>query len=150
MRQTRKRAKPKPVEFGLDEQIELRNSELANANYNYVENMAAAISQIERDRAPAQAKVNAVFWVFGQGIGSVGVGFKEQTHPLVEYSGERLLDLVDLDGIANRGKKRGRPRGKKGSGEEDKGEEEDSESEGRRVRAREEGQEHVVRGDDEV
>lgn len=126
-----------------DNQIALRNTELAQLNNEYVRNMAAAFKQKQQNKIPTQAKKNAVFWVFGQGIGSVGVGMgaSRAPHPLSIFSGEELYATLHPE--THKGKKRSHS----SDGEND------PESEGRRVRRREDEEDQVGRGllqDDDV
>ncbi|PWY83430.1 Rad21/Rec8 N terminal domain protein [Aspergillus heteromorphus CBS 117.55] len=101
----RQKRVPKLVNF--DDQIALRNRELAHLNDNYIANMAAVSKQKLKNKLPTLAKKNAAFWVFGQGIGSVGVGVGSYrvSHPLELFSGEQLKDALDID-PETRGKKR--------------------------------------------
>lgn len=87
-----KRRGPKVI--GLDDQIALRNTDMAQLNNNYVQNMAAASKQKQRNKLPTLAKKKAAFWVFGQGIGSVGVGVgvSHVKHPLHSFSGDQLYE----------------------------------------------------------
>ncbi|GKZ72885.1 hypothetical protein AnigIFM50267_009552 [Aspergillus niger] len=89
-----KRRGPKVI--GLDDQIALRNTEMAQLNNNYVQNMAAASKQKQRNKLPTLAKKKAAFWVFGQGIGSVGVGVgvSHVKHPLHSFSGDQLYEKL--------------------------------------------------------
>ncbi|GKZ19333.1 hypothetical protein AbraIFM66951_005562 [Aspergillus brasiliensis] len=99
-----------PKVIGLDVQIALRNTEMAHLNSNYVQNMAAASKQKQRNKLPTLAKKNAAFWVFGQGIGSVGVGVgvSHVTHPLHSFSGEHLYEKLNPE-PNGRGRKRVHP-----------------------------------------
>ncbi|PWY90446.1 hypothetical protein BO94DRAFT_489855 [Aspergillus sclerotioniger CBS 115572] len=122
--QQRQRA---PKVIGLDDQIALRNTELAHLNDNYVQNMAVVSKQKQRNKIPTLAKKNAAFWVVGQGIGSVGVGVGSSRvlHPLHSFSGEQLYEALNPE-LNNEGKKRINP----------SIEEEDPEFDARRVRPR--------------
>ncbi|GIJ90144.1 hypothetical protein Asppvi_009095 [Aspergillus pseudoviridinutans] len=133
MRRTRRI--PKAV--ATDTQTALRNTELAQYNNEYVRNMAAALKQKLKNRVPTQAKKNADFWVFGQGIGSVGVGLgtSHVQHPLHLFSGETLY--ASLTSVERSKKRKGSP-----STTEDS----DADSETRRVRRREESEEQLGRG----
>ncbi|GES63097.1 Rad21/Rec8 N terminal domain protein [Aspergillus terreus] len=136
-----RRRKQKPVVV-FDEQTALRNSELAQMNSEYVQNMATASRQKKQNRRQTQAKKNAAFWVFGRGIGGVGVGVgaSRVAHPLVGFAGQELIDLVSPEG---KSRQNGRKRGRDAEGDSDT----ESGSEGRRVRAREEVEEQIGRGD---
>ncbi|OJJ43030.1 hypothetical protein ASPZODRAFT_75006 [Penicilliopsis zonata CBS 506.65] len=109
-----------------DEQIALRNTDLARWNNEYINNMATACKQKQQNKLPTQAKRNAEFWVFGQGIGSVGaaLGSSNVTHPLKPYySGEELIRALQPNRVD-------RKRGHASTEDSDSG------STSRRVRAR--------------
>lgn len=99
--------------------------------------MAAALKKKLKNRVPAQAKKNAEFWVFGLGIGSVGVGLGTSLvqHPLHFFSGETLY--ASLTSVKRSKKRKGSP-----STTEDS----DADSETRRIRRREESEEQLGRG----
>lgn len=121
----------------VDERNQLRNADLAQSNYQYLENMAAASKQKEQYKILVQAKKNAAFWVFGQGIASVGVGLgiSRVEHPLSCFSGEQLFDIIQGENSSGRGKR------SRGSTEDS-----ESDSDSRRVRRRrDEGE--IGRGD---
>lgn len=128
----------------VDDQTALRNTELAQINNEYVQNMLAVLKQKEQNKLPAQAKKNAAFWVFGQGIGSVGVGLgaSHMLHPLCAFSGDELHALLSPEN-----KRKARKRGRR-AGDHD--EESGSDSDGRRVRARGESEEQIGRGNGQV
>lgn len=111
--------------MAMDLQIGLRNKDLAQWNNEYLQNMAVASKQKQQNKLPTLAKHNAAFWVFGQGIGSVGVGLgtSRSPHPLKQFSGDELYDSL-IGGASTRSRKRGRPR------------DDESDTEGRRVRPR--------------
>jgi meiotic recombination protein REC8 len=125
MPQTRKKVKT----MLADSQIALRNTDLAQWNNEYLQNMAVASKQKQNNKIPTLSKRNAAFWILGQGIGSVGVGLgtSREPHPLNQFSGDELYASLSSDGKP-RGRKRGRP------------DDSDSESESRRVRPRDEDQ----------
>ncbi len=79
-----------------DDSTTLRNTDLAKWNDEYAINMAHAMKQKNQNKLPTLAKKNAAFWVFGLGIGAVGMGLAKHHEdlPLKEYSGEALYDLV--------------------------------------------------------
>lgn len=122
----------RPKEIISDDTTALRNMTLAQWNNEYVENMIQALKQKQQNKIPTISKKNAAFWVFGQGIGSVGVGLgmDRELHPLNFYSGENLVEAVG--GHPHR-------KGRKRSADDDEI------SEGRRVRARDEKAEHLSR-----
>ncbi|KAM5443217.1 R8 protein [Microsporum ferrugineum] len=101
-----RRKHPKMVE--MDEPAELRNSDLAQWNSGYAENMAAAAKAKVHNRLITIAKKNAAFWVLGSGIGAVGIGLGAGAvlHPLVAFSGDQLL--ASLTGVACRERRRKR------------------------------------------
>ncbi|CAG8890451.1 unnamed protein product [Penicillium egyptiacum] len=122
----------RPKEIISDDTTALRNMTLAQWNDEYVANMIQALKEKQRNKIPTISKKNAAFWVFGQGIGSVGVGLgmDHELHPLNLYSGETLLEAVG--GSAQRKRRK-------------RSADDDEMSEGRRVRAREEQAEHLSR-----
>lgn len=134
-----KRRGPKLI--GLDDQIALRNTEMAQLNSNYVQNMAAASKQKQRNKLPTLAKKRAAFWVFGQGIGSVGVGvgLSQVTHPLHSFSGKQLYEKL-LDESNGRVRKRVHPSIEGG----------DPDLDTRRVRPRLEDEDQIGRHDDRL
>ncbi|KAJ5919168.1 hypothetical protein N7466_010111 [Penicillium verhagenii] len=79
-----------------DDTISLRNTDLARWNNEYVANMALALKQKQKNKIQNNVKKNGAFWVFGQGIGSVGIGLgaAHANHPLKCFSGEELYDAV--------------------------------------------------------
>lgn len=125
----------------VDDQTALRNTELAQINNEYVQNMLALLKQKQQNKLPAQAKKNAAFWVFGQGIGSVGIGLgaSHTVHPLCAFSGDELHALLSPE-TKRKARKRGR---RAGNHDEESG----SDSDGRRVRARGESEEQIGRGE---
>ncbi|KAJ5787597.1 hypothetical protein N7457_002587 [Penicillium paradoxum] len=121
-----------PKEIIPDDTTSLRNMTMAEWNNEYVANMAQALKQKQQNKIPTISKKNAAFWVFGQGIGSVGVGLGKdhESHPLRLYSGEDLFEA-----IGGYTRKNARKRSA----------EDDETSEGRRVRARDEQADHLSR-----
>lgn len=138
-RQSRKATKAVPV----DEQTALRNTDLAQINNEYLQNMAAMIKQRLQNKFPAQAKKNAAFWVFGQGIGSVGVGLgaSHMLHPLHVFCGDELLASLQPEAKKSKQKTKKRSRSNNEGGDES-----GSDSDGRRVRARGENEKQIGRG----
>lgn len=128
-----------PKVIGMDEQKSLRNADLASWNNNYAANMAEASRAKLQHKLPSLAKKNASFWVYGAGIGGVGlgVGLSNLASPLDMFAGDNLM--AALTGVAP--KKTGRKR----SHTED--EEHETDSEARRVRMRDENEDQVERGD---
>ncbi|KXG54315.1 uncharacterized protein PGRI_074590 [Penicillium griseofulvum] len=122
----------RPKEISYDDTTALRNMTLAQWNNEYVANMIEAMKQKQQNKIPTISKKNAAFWVFGQGIGSVGVGLgiDHEPHPLNLYSGENLFEAVGGYPQRNRRKR---------SADDDEG------SVGRRVRARDEQAGHLSR-----
>ncbi|KAI9372286.1 Rec8 like protein-domain-containing protein [Aspergillus egyptiacus] len=126
MRQRRRAPKMLPT----DGQTALRNVELAAMNDDYIRNMSLAARNKRQNKIPTQAKKKAAYWVFGLGIGSVGagVGASRAIHPLHFFSGDELYEsLVPVMA----GQKRSH--------------EDDLELDARRVRAREEEEDHMGR-----
>ena len=79
-----------------DDITTLHTTDMTQWNDNYSENMAQEVKHKLLNKLPAIARRNAAFWVFGQGVGSVGIGVGQQreAHPLQCYSGEELYDAV--------------------------------------------------------
>ncbi|OGM39725.1 Rad21/Rec8 N terminal domain protein [Aspergillus bombycis] len=123
----------------LDDRTALRNTDLGNLNSDYVRNMAIASKQKRQNKLPTQAKRNAAFWVFGQGIGSVGLGLgaSRVPHPLQQFSGEELYGALDPT-ARHKGRKRSRLHG----------DDSEADSDVQAVRAREEYEEQVGRGEE--
>lgn len=122
----------------IDERNQLRNADLAQSNYEYLDNMAAASRQKEQYKMMVQARKNASFWVFGQGIGYVGVGLgvSRIEHPLSCFSGKELFHVIQGES-SSEGRKRshGSPEGS------------ESDRKNKRVRRRED-EEEIGRGED--
>lgn len=97
-----------PKEIITDEATALRNLTLAQWNNEYVANMAQAWKQKQHKKIPTISKKNAAFWVFGQGIASVGVGLgiEHESHPLSIFSGESLFEATG--GYGKNGRKHNR------------------------------------------
>ncbi|KGO64002.1 Rad21/Rec8-like protein, C-terminal [Penicillium expansum] len=129
---TRTRRVTRPKEIISDDTTALRNMTMAQWNNEYVANMTQAMKQKQQNKIPTISKKNAAFWVFGQGIGSVGVGLgmDREPHPLSLFSGEKLFKAVG--GYPQR-------KGRKRSADDNEI------SGGRRVRARDEQAEHLSR-----
>ncbi|KAJ5110048.1 hypothetical protein N7532_002693 [Penicillium argentinense] len=93
----RARSSNRPArEIVPDEKTSLRNTDLANWNQNYLANMAQANKQKQHNKLPTIAKKNAAFWVYGQGLGSVGkgLGAQPEPHPLAMFSGIKLFQSI--------------------------------------------------------
>ncbi|KAL8848930.1 MAG: hypothetical protein Q9221_006088 [Calogaya cf. arnoldii] len=127
-RQQRKPRGPRPLPY--DQTQELRNSDLAQWNTEYLANMANANKTKLQHKATTAAKRNAASWVFGGGIGGVGLGLgaNQTKGPLAEmFAGDALMQALTGTSASTTGKKRSR----------DGDETDDSETEERRVRMRE-------------
>lgn len=125
--QKRKRREPKALP--VDQSQELRNTDLANWNNDYIANMNNAKKSKMQHKATAIAKQNAAFYVFGAGIGGIGAstGVSNIRGPLVDmFAGEALLQA--LTGIATPTTARKR--------DNDEVEGDESDSEARRIRMR--------------
>ncbi|KAK2786225.1 hypothetical protein FQN52_007975 [Onygenales sp. PD_12] len=143
--ETHRRTRKRTIKtLGFDDPPELRNSDLAQWNSEYVQNMAAAAKLKHNNRLITLAKKNAAAWVMGVSIGSgidIGLGGFEYEHPLDMFSGERILAALT-------GKKIGAGRRKRSRGEvEDVDGDADADDEERRVRMREDQDDEVGRGD---
>ncbi|KAL8908533.1 MAG: hypothetical protein Q9207_000743 [Kuettlingeria erythrocarpa] len=126
-RQQRKRREPKLLP--IDQTQELRNTDLAEWNNNYVANMDHAKKIKTQHKLTSTAKQNAAAWVFGAGIGGIGAGVNALNvkGPLAEmFAGEAFVQA--LTGVPTQvaGLKRG----------SEELEAAESESEARRVRMR--------------
>lgn len=132
-----RRRVPKVLE--RDETQELRNSDLAEWNNNYLTNMANVARSRQHYKANAQAKKNAAFWVTGAGIGGIGsgLGISKLNNPLDMFSGTRLIEALRGGESGPESRKRSRSAGEEGQS---------SDSEERRVRAREDDGEQIGRG----
>ena len=128
-----------PKELPIDERPELHNSDLAQWKIDYATNMLEAKEAKQLSKAASLAKKNAAFWVYGAGIGGVGIGLGSSMlkSPLDMFAGEAMMEA--LTGIQNSST----PRKRRHNEEE---EDHDSDSEARRVRMRDDGGQ-VGRGD---
>ena len=135
--QARRRRGPKPLP--TDAVPELRNSDLAQWNTDYLANMAEASRLKQLHKLPAQARKNAAQWVFGIGLGGAGTDSRpyKLQGPLDMFAGDKLMEALTGIEVSVVGRKRGR-------GEED---EQSSGSEERRVRLRSEDGEQIGRGE---
>ncbi|KAL8811016.1 MAG: hypothetical protein Q9200_002133 [Gallowayella weberi] len=128
---TRQQRKPRGRKVLPSDPIqELRNSDLAQWNTDYLVNMENAKKAKLQKKASATAKRNAASWVFGAGIGGVGLGRgpSQLKGPLADmFAGDALMQALTGTSIAAAGKKRSR------SGSEAS----DTNAEERRVRMRE-------------
>lgn len=106
MRQKKKTAKA----INVDDPPELRNSDLARWNTQYLQNMAIASKLKENNKLITVAKKNAAFWVLGVGIASVGtgVGTSRIPHPLEAFSGDQLLGALTGKPLETSRRKRNR------------------------------------------
>jgi meiotic recombination protein REC8, fungi type len=123
----------------VDERTELQNKDLGDWSANYLDNMAQ-MTRAKQARATAQGQKNAAFWVLGQGIGGVQANFGDdrEPHPLAVFSGQALLDaLLGSEGHRS-------PTSSKRARSSSPSEEED-----RRVRARNDDDKDVARGNAE-
>lgn len=103
-------------EFILDEQTSLRNTDLYNSNTNYLSNMAQVSKQKAYNKLPTIAKKNAAFWVYGKGLGGVGIGLgaNREPHPLDTFSGKNLLEILggEYEAESQEAKEDENPRGR--------------------------------------
>lgn len=120
---SRKRRAPKALP--IDNVPELRNTDLARWNDNYLVNMAIETQAKVLHNATRLAKKNAAYWVGGSGIGDIG-SFSQKT-PLDIFAGDALMNALTNVATSVAGRKRNR-------NEKD---EDGPDSDGRRVRTRE-------------
>ncbi len=128
-----------PRAIAADDSTQLRHTQLAEWNSNYVTYMATVTESKINQRLAREAKEKAAFWVLGTGIGNVGlgVGMSNLQGALSMFSGDNLMQLLNTVGAPEEPKKRKTPSDEAGT----------PESERRRVRARQEAEEQVGRGD---
>lgn len=92
-----KRRKPKAQkQLALDQEIELRNTDLLTWQHEYADNMTACrLLKLDKN-AKAQAKINAFSFVYGAGFNDVGngVGLSRIPSPLDMFSGVSLLAKI--------------------------------------------------------
>ena len=131
-----------PKLLPVDERPELHNSDLAQWKTDYATNMLEARETKQLSKVASLAKRNAAFWVYGTGIGGVGVGLGSSMlkSPLDMFAGEAMMEA--LTGIQYSSTHRKRRHNE----EED---DDDSDSEARRVRMRDDDGE-MGRGDQMV
>ena len=124
----------------IDQQQTLQNADLKQWNDEYLTNMTQASKAKEAHKTAAQAKKNAAFWVFGQGVAGVGRGLGQDhfPSPLDMFSGQALLNALTGKEPAAAGRKRTRSRSDPGAA----GDNDDA----RRVRSRTEEEEQAGRG----
>lgn len=118
---SRKRRAPKALP--IDSAPEIRNTDLARWNDEYLVNMAIETQAKLQHNATRLAKKNAVFWVGGSGIG--GIGYFSQKTPLDIFAGDALMNALLNVATSVQGRKR--------SNEKD---DDGSDSDERRVRTR--------------
>ena len=137
MAQVRRRRGPKLLPMDLVP--ELRNSDLAQWNTNYLANMAEASRLKQQHKQPARARKNAAEWVFGIGLGGAGTETRPYNFqgPLDIFAGAKLIEA--LTGIEG-----GVTRRKRDRSEES---EQTSGSKERRVRPRSEDDQQIGRGE---
>ncbi|KAI1959056.1 R8 protein [Ophidiomyces ophidiicola] len=102
----------------VDDYPELSNTDLAQWNSEYAQNMASAAKVKEANKLITIAKKNAAFCVLEVGIGAVGMGLgmARFSHPLEIFSGSRLLST--LTGSQTDGPRRKRDRSTESSSDE--------------------------------
>lgn len=113
-----------PKALPIDNAPELRNTDLARWNDDYLVNMAIETRAKLLHNATRLAKKNAAFWVGGSGIGGIG-SFSQKT-PLDIFAGDALMNALTNVATSIQGRKRNR-------NEKD---EDGSDSNERRVRTR--------------
>jgi meiotic recombination protein REC8 len=121
----RKKRTAKLIEADLNQ--ELRNKDLADWNNNYLKNMKEASRLKALHRTAGQAKKNAEYWVWGAGIGGLGIRLPGAIGPTPwdQFYGDNLFELyTGLNRKTLTGRKRDR----------DSGIDEETQGESRRVR----------------
>ena len=85
-----------PKALAEDMHPELRGSHLTEWYQSYLKNMGEAATLKMHHRAPHQAKINASAWVFGIGIGEIGVDSTVAgvRNPLDMFSGHKLREAL--------------------------------------------------------
>lgn len=85
-----------PKALAEDMPQELRGSHLTEWHQAYLQNMAEAATLKQHHRAPHQGKLNANAWVFGFGIGGVGLNATVTgiQNPLDMFSGDKLREAL--------------------------------------------------------
>ena len=128
-----------PRVLPMDMTQELRSAQLLQWNNEYVENMATASYHKLQHKLPSQARKNAAAWLFGSGIGGVGVGIGslKLPSPLDMFAGDKLMEAMTGVEVSVAGKKRNR------SDDDDHS----SESEERRFRPRSDDGKQIGRGE---
>ena len=132
-----RRRQPRAIE--LDQATELRRNEIIAWDNYYANNMAIASKAKQVHKLPSIAKQNAALWVFGAGVGNIGLGIGQGNlaGELHVFSGENLMQLVRPVEPPETPRKRKTP----------SDDEPAPDSEERRVRARQE-EDEVGRGGD--
>lgn len=123
--------------LGFDDPPELRNSDLAQWNSEYAQNMALATKLKQNNRLITLAKKNAASWVMGERICcDIGLGDSGFEHPLDMFSGEQMLATLTGNKISTTRRKRSR----------DAEDDVDSEGEARNVRMRGDWEDEIGHG----
>lgn len=78
----------------IDKTLQLRHSDLANMNDNYLSNMAAAKKLKNQYKSARLARKNAFHYVFGCGLGNTGLPHGNLTGPLAQFSGTSLYESL--------------------------------------------------------
>lgn len=132
----------RPKTTALDEQTELQNSQLQEWSRDYAENMAEGTRHKQQAKFAGQSKKSAYFYVLGTGLNGVGAELpRGLQHPLRSmFAGDGLLTAVTGVEFSPAGRKRSYT----------SQEVETSEEDSRRVRVREEEEDHIARGGDHL
>ncbi|KAF1942013.1 hypothetical protein EJ02DRAFT_512039 [Clathrospora elynae] len=91
-----RRQRRAPRVLPTDAAVELRNKDLADWSDNYRQNMKSAARLKIQNRAAAQAKKNAEYYVWGAGIGGIGQQLinTKGPNPFDMFFGDNLFELV--------------------------------------------------------
>ncbi|EMC94579.1 hypothetical protein BAUCODRAFT_552473 [Baudoinia panamericana UAMH 10762] len=105
----RRRRKPEPKVIPVDTTLEVRNTDLARWNQEYIATMHDLARQKRAKHAAAIAKENAKFWVLGAGsLDLVGQANTLLKGPLDMFSGAKLLETLTGVNLLGTGDKRSR------------------------------------------
>jgi len=129
-----------------DANPELHSANINQWNKNYLQNMATDTKYHQANKAPARAKKNAAFWLYGSGIGRAGrgIGGDGILNPaFAMFHGQKLLEALGVAKVSSAGKR------VRIDGEEN-GDTDGTDEQGRRVKERLDDGEQIGLGDDDM